>query len=690
MKMDLEGRLKQQFASEFSLMYRSWEYKPYYVFAESASKQKQFAHLPVDMLLFSLDIYPEVAFEEDIFDFLNYDGCREYEKYVFEKLPSILEKIKHIDLRDRHISSLCKFVNKYFWEKENIVEGIQITNLLLEIKRNPVKQRLEHDLYWALSRTRRDDCKLTADEIQQLISFADGIRFRSRNFSEALEIAQKALDRTKAKNACAYAVETLSSIAKRIFPRIKKDTFDLYEYEDGCLFHYLKWNTTYIGEYINDNYEKGLIRLIKAIEKEEITKDEIGYAKHLLAALACVCLEKRSSITQDKKETIYQLFSQNKTFRTALKPYAAFSEETLGELFYHAFTRLDKHIMVLIFEDYISQYPKNSGGYTYFTGAFSFKFTNCFSNLPLWSEETCEEYFSLCKYIDTILPELNFKTHQAYNFFEAATQGLNSLLLLKPFVEKMNQGVFWVDTEELPLFLEFDYTYPNGKNGDIIKYIFEEYGETYMNDGIIWHGRIEKKYVSYFGLFYSSIPLAVSEDPRFHEIFKYHIPTIIENRLTELVQQKGSYFNSFRKYRNLVVEHGKEQTKKRTEIYSQLILQGQASPKWKSEAQLFALVSSVYPDAIYQYHTDWLRMQSLDIFIPSLSVGIEYQGIQHYRAVNLFGGEDNFRHQQENDEKKRNLCKQNGITLIEWPYNEKISKENLEKHLQKVLNKQVI
>ena len=96
MRITLEDRLKQQFANEFSLLYKSWEKKPYYVFAEFAAKKKQHAHLPIDMLLYSLDIQHEVTLESDIFDFLTYDGCKEYDSYLLDRLPSILEKSSYI------------------------------------------------------------------------------------------------------------------------------------------------------------------------------------------------------------------------------------------------------------------------------------------------------------------------------------------------------------------------------------------------------------------------------------------------------------------------------------------------------------------------------------------------------------------------------------------------------------------
>lgn len=64
---------------------------------------------------------------------------------------------------------------------------------------------------------------------------------------------------------------------------------------------------------------------------------------------------------------------------------------------------------------------------------------------------------------------------------------------------------------------------------------------------------------------------------------------------------------------------------------------------------------------------------------------IEYQGLQHYKSVKFFGGEEKFKIQQENDDKKRKYCKNNNLKLIEipyWKYNKidsKYIKEEIEK-----------
>lgn len=59
---------------------------------------------------------------------------------------------------------------------------------------------------------------------------------------------------------------------------------------------------------------------------------------------------------------------------------------------------------------------------------------------------------------------------------------------------------------------------------------------------------------------------------------------------------------------------------------------------------------------------------SFDFYIPSKGILIEYQGVQHYKPVDIFGGEDNLLRQQKNDEVKRAFAKDNGYRLLEIPY----------------------
>ena len=67
---------------------------------------------------------------------------------------------------------------------------------------------------------------------------------------------------------------------------------------------------------------------------------------------------------------------------------------------------------------------------------------------------------------------------------------------------------------------------------------------------------------------------------------------------------------------------------------------------------------------------------------------IEYQGEQHYKPVEFFGGREKLKLQQINDDIKRTYCRVNNIPLIEIPYWEEDVKGFLIKELD-MLNEDI-
>ena len=72
-----------------------------------------------------------------------------------------------------------------------------------------------------------------------------------------------------------------------------------------------------------------------------------------------------------------------------------------------------------------------------------------------------------------------------------------------------------------------------------------------------------------------------------------------------------------------------------------------------------------------------------DFFLPDYNCCIEYNGIQHYKAIEYFGGEKSLKEQKEKDNLKRQWCKENNIKLIEIPYTDydKINEDYLKSRL---------
>lgn len=57
-----------------------------------------------------------------------------------------------------------------------------------------------------------------------------------------------------------------------------------------------------------------------------------------------------------------------------------------------------------------------------------------------------------------------------------------------------------------------------------------------------------------------------------------------------------------------------------------------------------------------------------DFYLPDYNTLIEFDGIQHFKPIEYFGGEEEFKRRQNNDAIKNKYCKDNKINLIRLPY----------------------
>lgn len=87
---------------------------------------------------------------------------------------------------------------------------------------------------------------------------------------------------------------------------------------------------------------------------------------------------------------------------------------------------------------------------------------------------------------------------------------------------------------------------------------------------------------------------------------------------------------------------------------------------WISETELFYKIHNEFQNEKVVHHGKplWLKRQHLDIYFPYKNIGVEYQGVQHQKPVDFFGGEESFKKQQRLDKKKQKLCEDNGCVLI--------------------------
>ena len=109
--------------------------------------------------------------------------------------------------------------------------------------------------------------------------------------------------------------------------------------------------------------------------------------------------------------------------------------------------------------------------------------------------------------------------------------------------------------------------------------------------------------------------------------------------------------------------------------------------RWVNESILINYVKEMFKDkTIYtHYRPPFLDGLELDVYIKELNVGIEYQGIQHEKPIDAWGGEEALQKRKEYDRKKIDLCKKNNVDLFFFWYYEDLNKELIKSKLAKYI-----
>ena len=96
---------------------------------------------------------------------------------------------------------------------------------------------------------------------------------------------------------------------------------------------------------------------------------------------------------------------------------------------------------------------------------------------------------------------------------------------------------------------------------------------------------------------------------------------------------------------------------------------GEASIKNLLEENNIAYIQQYTFDDLYGEDTK--HKFRFDFYLPDYNIAIEYDGRQHFEAIDYFGGEKEFKKTQERDRIKTNYCLDNNITIIRIPYTHK-------------------
>lgn len=104
---------------------------------------------------------------------------------------------------------------------------------------------------------------------------------------------------------------------------------------------------------------------------------------------------------------------------------------------------------------------------------------------------------------------------------------------------------------------------------------------------------------------------------------------------------------------------------------------------WVSETLLYEQLRTLFPDLRIEREAspEWLGRMRFDVLFPDVGVAVEYQGEQHYRPVEVFGGAEGFERASERDRLKRELAEKAGVTVVEFRHDEVLTDEEVQERV---------
>ena len=303
--------------------------------------------------------------------------------------------------------------------------------------------------------------------------------------------------------------------------------------------------------------------------------------------------------------------------------------------------------------------------------------------------------------------DLNYRQLDIHpNMILGSSPELNRIVeLIKPFVSVLQESII-----RLPSYEELDISSPIETDEIVFLPIECTYNSKYFSRIFLLRNHlIENTIISCFDMIQYQIPVKADNESLILLIYGTHalesimIPEMLKSPLgismcdstDEIIRERSPIIHSILSIREIIKTFSNTDSLAYQPVYleyKQLVsalyswIDGNikkakkeydrsefSQVKWVSEYKLYALIKFWHQEAVFQYSPTWLNGQSIDIYLPEESIGIEYQGKQHFEPIDYFGGEEKLLENARRDQTKLRICEDHGITLYYWPYDRHVS-----------------
>jgi very-short-patch-repair endonuclease len=88
-------------------------------------------------------------------------------------------------------------------------------------------------------------------------------------------------------------------------------------------------------------------------------------------------------------------------------------------------------------------------------------------------------------------------------------------------------------------------------------------------------------------------------------------------------------------------------------------------------------IDYIYQKTYYDCISTIGNKLKFDFYLPDYNICVEYDGEQHFKPIDYFGGVESFNRQRERDITKNNYCLENNIKLIRLSFKDYDKIENI-------------
>lgn len=96
----------------------------------------------------------------------------------------------------------------------------------------------------------------------------------------------------------------------------------------------------------------------------------------------------------------------------------------------------------------------------------------------------------------------------------------------------------------------------------------------------------------------------------------------------------------------------------------------------RGQSSLTKIIQRLIPNEALEYEYGLGERLRLDIYVPTYKLGFEYHGRQHFFYSSLFHKDkDGFDEAKNRDDRKMELCEEQGISLVVFRFNDKLTEQ---------------